>query len=146
MAYKRRQTRGLPRSTKNKLNAHKVEYDGIVWASKKEAIRYAELKLEEKAGRITDLQWQVPFELIPAHYEEVPTGEVYKIGEKKGQPKMKKVCIENAVKYVADFVYMQNGKKVVEDTKGCRVGITYNYFVLKRKLMLWVHGIRIREV
>jgi hypothetical protein len=131
---------------KNKLNAHKVEYDGIMWASKKEAIRYAELKLEEKAGRITDLQWQVPFELIPAYYEEVPTGEVYKIGEKKGQPKFKRVCIEKAVTYVADFVYMENGKKVVEDTKGCKEGITYNYFVLKKKLMLHVHGIRIREV
>ena len=146
MAYKRRQTRGIPRSTKNKLNAYTVEYDGFTFGSKKEAIRWAELKLEAEAGRITDLQRQVPFELIPAHYEEVPTGEVYKIGKKKGQPKMKKVCIENAVKYVADFVYTQNGEKVVEDTKGCRVGITYNYFVLKRKLMLWVHGIRIREV
>ncbi len=131
---------------KNKLNAHKVEYDGFTFGSKKEAIRWAELKLLERSGHISDLQRQVPFELIPAHFEEVPTGEFYKRGSKKGQPKTKKVCIENAVKYVADFVYMQNGKKVVEDTKGCRVGITYNYFVLKRKLMLWVHGIRIREV
>jgi hypothetical protein len=84
--------------------------------------------------------------LIPAHYEEVPTGEFYKKGEKKGQPKFKRVCIEKAVTYVADFVYNENGKKVVEDTKGCKEGITYNYFVLKRKLMLHVHGIRIREV
>lgn len=134
------------RQIKNKLNAHKVEYDGFTFGSKKEAMRWAELKLLERSGHITKLQRQVPFELIPAYYEEVPTGEVYKIGEKKGQPKMKKVCIENAVKYVADFVYTENGKKIVEDTKGCRAGITYNYFVLKRKLMLWVHGIRVKEI
>lgn len=146
MAYRRIKARGFPRTAKNKLNAHKVEYDGFLFGSKKEAIRWAELKLEAKAGRITDLERQVPFELIPAHYEEVPTGEFYTRGEKKGQPKFKRVCIEKAVTYVADFVYMENGKKVVEDTKGCKEGITYNYFVLKRKLMLHVHGIRIREV
>jgi hypothetical protein len=146
VAYRRRQTIRLPRTMKNKLNAHKVEYDGFTFGSKKEAIRWAELKLEAKAGRITDLERQVPFELIPAQYEEIPTGEFYKKGEKKGQPKFKRVCIEKAVTYVADFVYIENGKKVVEDTKGCKEGITYNYFVLKRKLMLYVHGIRIKEV
>ena len=142
MAYKRRYKKTL----KNKLNAHKVEYDGFTFGSKKEAIRWAELKLLERSGRITDLDRQVTFELIPAHFEEVPTGEFYKKGEKKGQPKFKRVCIEKGVTYVADFVYMENGKKVVEDTKGCKKGITYNYFVLKRKLLLWVHGIRIKEV
>lgn len=146
MAYKRYQTRHLPRNTKNKLNAKKVEYDGEIFDSKKEAIRWAELKLEARAGRITDLERQVSFELIPAQYEEIPTGEFYQKGEKKGQPKFKRVCIEKAVTYVADFVYMENGKKVVEDTKGCKEGITYNYFVIKRKLMLHVHGIKIREV
>lgn len=146
MAYKRRQTIRLPRTIKNKLNAHKVEYDGFTFGSKKEAIRWAELKLEAKAGRITDLDRQVPFELIPAQYEEIPTGEFYKKGEKKGQPKFKRVCIEKAVTYVADFVYIENGKKIVEDTKGCKEGITYNYFVLKRKLLLWVHGLKIKEV
>ena len=146
MAYKRNKTRIPLKSVKNKLNAHKVEYDGFTFGSKKEAIRWAELKLLARSGHITDLDRQVPFELIPAQYEEIPTGEFYKKGEKKGQPKMKKVCIEKAVTYVADFVYKENGKKVVEDTKGCKEGITYNYFVLKRKMMLYVHGIRIREV
>ena len=134
------------RQIKNKLNAHKVEYDGFTFGSKKEAMRWAELKLLERSGHITDLQRQVPFELIPAYYEEVPTGELYKRGINKGRPKTKRVCIEKAVHYVADFVYMQNGKKVVEDTKGCRAGITYNYFVLKRKLMMHIHGIKIKEV
>ncbi len=142
MAYKRR----YKRTVKNKLNARKVEYDGFTFGSKKEAVRWAELKLEEKAGRITDLQRQVPFELFPAYYKEVPTGEFYKRGEKKGQPKTKKVCIEKAAKYVADFVYTKKGELVVEDTKGCKKGITYNYFVLKRKAMLNIWGIEVHEV
>ncbi|GAB4464458.1 MAG: hypothetical protein OHK0044_01870 [Burkholderiaceae bacterium] len=49
--------------------------------------------------------------------------------------------VERAVKYIADFVYTKDGKMVVEDTKGCR---TRDY-VIKRKLMLYVHGIRILE-
>lgn len=134
------------RTLKNKLNAKKVIYDGIAFDSKKEAFRWAELKLLERSGHISDLQRQVRFELIPAQYEEIPTGEFYKRGEKKGQPKMKRVCIEQSTDYVADFVYIENEKKVVEDTKGCKEGITYQYFVLKRKLMLWVHGIRIKEI
>ena len=133
-------------TTENKLNAKKVEFDGKLFGSKREAHRWAELKLLERSGQITDLQWQVPFELIPAQYEDVPTGEFYKRGEKKGQPKYKRVCIEQSVVYVADFVYTENEKQVVEDTKGCKDGMTYNYFVLKRKLMLYIHGIRIREV
>ena len=134
------------RKLKNKLNATKVEYDGQTFDSKKEAIRWAELKLMERSGHITDLQRQVSFELIPAQYEEIPTGEVYKRGDLKGQPKTKRVCIEKAVHYVADFVYTEDGKTVVEDTKGYKEGITYNYFVLKRKMMLYVHKIKIREV
>ena len=134
------------RTIENKLNNHRVELDGKLFGSKREAHRWAELKLLERSGQISDLKTQVPFELIPAQYEDVPTGEFYKIGEKKGQPKYKRVCIEQSIVYVADFVYQENGKTVVEDTKGCRDGITYNYFVLKRKLMLYIHGIRVKEV
>lgn len=50
--------------------------------------------------------------------------------------------VERAVKYKADFVYKENGETVVEDTKGVK---TKDY-IIKRKLMLWVHGISIREV
>ncbi len=128
------------------MNAKRVEFDGKLFGSKKEARRWAELKLLERSGHISDLQQQVPFELIPAQYEAIPTGEFYKKGEKKGQPKFKRVCIEKAVTYVADFVYIENGKKVVEDTKGCKDGITYNYFVLKRKMMLYFHNIKIKEI
>lgn len=146
MAYKRHKSRAFIRTAKNKLNAKRVEFDGKVFGSKKEARRWAELKLLERSGHISDLRQQVAFELIPAQYEEIPTGEFYKKGVKKGQPKMKRVCIEKSVTYVADFVYKENGKTIVEDTKGCKDGITYNYFVLKRKLLLFVHGLKIKEV
>ena len=44
--------------------------------------------------------------------------------------------------YIADFAYMQDGKYIVEDTKGVKTP----EYVIKRKLMLWLQGIRIREV
>lgn len=110
--------------------------------------RYQKLLLMQRAGAITDLRCQVAFELIPAQYEEVPTGEVYKIGDRKGQPKMKRVCVEKAVNYIADFVYIQNGETVVEDVKGYRdpKGAAYAKYTIKRKMMLWIHGIKIQEI
>lgn len=122
-----------------KYGNKKVEYDGITFDSKKEAIRWAELKLLEKSGHITDLKRQVRFDLIPTLREEPK--EKYVRGTKKGQFKAGKV-IERPVYYIADFVYTENGKTVVEDTKGMRT----KEYILKRKLMLWVHGIRIKEV
>lgn len=139
MAYKRTKTKVPSWTQKNKYGNKKVEYDGQKFDSKKECIRYAELKLEEKAGRISDLQRQVKFVLIPA-LRETPT-EQYTRGAKKGQFKPGKV-VERECAYVADFVYVENGNTVVEDTKGMR---TKDY-IIKRKLMLWVNGIRIREV
>lgn len=123
------------------LGNRKASYKGMIFDSERELRRYIELELMEKAGAISDLQTQVRFELIPAQYAEVLTGEHYKRGEKKGQPKTKKVCIEKSVDYVADFVYMQNGERVVEDAKGHRT----EKYIIKRKLMLWVHGIRVKE-
>lgn len=128
---------------KNKLNNKKIVVGGIVFDSKKEAKRYQQLYFMERAGEITDLQMQVKFVLIPAQYE---TFERY--GKKGQRLKDGKRCIERECAYVADFVYKKDGELVVEDTKGYRnpSTATYAYFVLKRKLMLWVHGIRIREV
>lgn len=114
----------------------------MTFDSVKEYRKFRELSLLEKAGEITDLKRQVEFELLPAQYEEIPTGEVYKRGEQKGQPKMKRVCLELSVKYIADFTYTENGKQVVVDTKGFR---TKDY-ILKRKMMLHFHGIKIKEV
>jgi hypothetical protein len=107
-----------------------VTSDGIKHASQKEASRWCELKLLERAGKISDLERQVKFELIPALYEQSLNG-----GKK---------CLERRCVYVADFVYIDNdtGQKVVEDTKGVRT----KEFIIKRKLMLYLHDIRIREV
>ena len=121
---------------KNKYNARKVKVDGIVFASQKEADRWRELKLLERAGKITDLRRQVPFLLIPTQREFCN-----EIDEKKRRFKKGKV-IERKCSYYADFVYMQNGKQIVEDAKGKRT----DEYVIKRKLMLWMQGIRILEV
>lgn len=114
---------------RGKYGARKTVVDGITFDSKAEAMRYRELKMLQKANKISYLMLQVPIELIPAQY--APTGEYYKKGDKAGQPKMK--CIERAVTYIADFTYYEHGKKVVEDVKGMR---TKDY-IIKRKLLRW---------
>ena len=122
-----------------KYRNKKYEYDGIIFDSRKEGRRYAELKVMQKAGIIHDLQLQVKFVLIPSQREE--STEVYKTGKQKGEPKAGKL-IEKECSYIADFVYYENGKMIVEDAKGVRT----KEYVLKRKMMLYFHGIRIKEV
>ena len=117
-----------------KYRNEKITVDGVTYDSKKEYRRFCELSMLEKAGEITDLRRQVDFELIPAQREPDTIGS--RGGIKKGK------LIERKCSYRADFVYKENGKTVVEDTKGMR---TKDY-IIKRKLMLYVHGIRIREV
>jgi hypothetical protein len=140
--------KGFKNKVYNKLNNKKVAFDGIEFASIREKNRYLELKILERAGKISNLELQKRYELIPAHYETVAVGEYYKIGAKKGQPKTKQICVERAVDYIADFVYKENGQTVVEDAKGYREpsSAPYAKFVLKRKMMLYFHGIRIKEV
>lgn len=127
---------------RNKYKAKKVYVDGIEFDSKKEAKRYSELKLMEKTGMIHDLRIQQVFELIPSQYEYISTGGYYKKGKNKGKPKTKKICVEKVCAYKADFMYECKGETVVEDTKGFR---TKDY-IIKRKLMLYIHGIKIREI
>ena len=123
----------------NKYNAKKVSVDGIEFDSKKEARRYQELLLLQKAGEIYMLERQKVYELLPAQREPD------KVGKRGGVIKGK--LLERAVEYVADFVYTdKNGKTVVEDVKGFREGGAYAVFVLKRKLMLYRYGIKIIEV
>lgn len=117
-----------------KYGNKKTTVDGIVFDSLKEAKRWKELSLLEKAGAIQDLQRQVKYVLIPAQREPDT------IGKKGGIHKGK--LIEREVAYIADFVYQEKGKTVVEDTKGMK---TKDY-ILKRKMMLYFHGIKIREV
>lgn len=120
--------------------------DGIVHDSAREARRWTQLLILERAGEISGLRRQVEFILIPDQRE--PSTEVYQRGEKKGMPKEGKL-IERKCSYVADFVYTDaDGKRVVEDVKGYRDPSSAGYakFVLKRKMMLWLYGIRIMEV
>ena len=108
---------------KNKYNNKITELDGIKFHSKKEALRYSQLKLYEKGGLIANLRLQVAYELIP---KLVINGRN-----------------ERAIKYVADFVYTDtvNKVEVVEDCKGFKTDI----YKLKYRLMKHVHGIDIKE-
>lgn len=121
-----------------KYHNQKKIYDGQAFDSKKEAKRYQQLKLMEKAGVITNLQRQTKYELIPAQYID-------------GK------CVERSVTYIADFEYdelvplrqrsvmveadAKMKRHVVEDCKGYRTDV----YKLKKKLMLWLHHIQILE-
>lgn len=102
----------------SKYGNQKTEIDGIRFDSKREAERWAELRLLEKAGLITDLERQKQFEVIP------------------------KTNKYRAAYYVADFVYKTNGQTIVEDSKGMKTQV----YLLKKKLMYARYGIEIREV
>lgn len=129
----------------NKYQNKKVTVDGRSFDSIKEYRRFCQLELLEKAGEITDLKCQVKFLLLPAQREE--SSEVYTRGKNKGKPKEGKV-IEKECAYIADFTYKQNGKLVVEDVKGYRNAASAGYakFTIKRKMMLYFYGIRVKEV
>ena len=122
---------------RTKYQAIKCTYDGIQFDSRKEMRRYQELLLLQRAGAILNLRRQVKYILIPAQYE---TYERY--GKNGNKLKDGQRCIEKECAYVADFVYEENGKEIVEDTKGIK---TKDY-IIKRKLMLFIHGIRVKEV
>lgn len=107
---------------------------GRKFDSKKESLRYLVLKDRLDRGEIRDLRMQVPYELIPAIYEE-------EVKHLKTKDKIEKKCIQRAVKYVADFVYYDNvkGEEVIEDVKGGKAGITKE-FILKKKLLRYLSG------
>lgn len=145
-----------------------------IYDSEKELSRWRELQNEEKNGKITNLERQVEFEIIPAHYEDktvrYKTVKVYSVGanefptktqartyckahgipyrhidtEEQVVPVVKSVCIEQNAVYTADFVYNEAGELVVEDVKSEATRKEPDY-VLRRKLMLHVHGIKILE-
>ena len=121
----------------NKYKNKKVVIDGIQFDSKKEANRWLKLKALEEQGEITDLQRQVKFTLIPAIHETVGY-------TKRGKPVNR--CVERAVTYTADFVYKDSeGKTCVEDTKSAITAKDKGY-IIKRKLMKYVHNITLKEV
>lgn len=122
--------------SRNKYGNTKIRANGEVFDSKKEYQRFCELSLLEKAGAIAELQRQVKYVLIPAQRE--PDREGPRGGKIKGK------LIEKEVSYVADFVYhdLGNDEIVVEDTKGMRT----DTYIVKRKMMLYFYGIKIKEV
>lgn len=123
-----------------KYRNRKVEYEGIIFDSKKEMNRYKELQLLQSAGHIYGLRRQVKYILIPEQRGASPG--VYTKGPRKGQGKPGKL-LEKECAYIADFVYYDEGQGlIVEDTKGFRTP----EYIIKRKLMLQVHSIQIREI
>jgi hypothetical protein len=112
----------------SKYHSKKITIDGITFDSKKEANRYRELKLLERAGKVKDISLQHKFELQPSF-------------KKNGKT-------IRAITYIADFVYfdLERMVNVVEDVKGYKKGPAYALFSVKRKLMLQVYGIRVQEV
>lgn len=107
----------------SKYRNKKTELDGIKFDSKREATRYSQLRLLEKAGHIRDLSLQPKFTLLDT--------------QRRADGKA-----ERAVIYIADFMYFEGEQCVVEDSKGVK---TPDY-VIKRKLMLAKHGITVKEV
>lgn len=100
---------------KNKYCNKKTEVDGIIFDSKKEAAQYQVLKLRERAGEISGLTLQPKY---PLEINGIKIGN-----------------------YIGDFFYTENGQRVVEDTKGVKTPV----YKLKRRLMLALYGIHIRE-
>lgn len=117
---------------RNKYHSKKIQKDGMTFDSKKEYDRFKQLQKLAKEGKIKNLMRQVQFPLLPSQKVE---GRV----------------VERPCRYIADFTYFEfagvfdgneEWRYVVEDAKGFR---TKDY-ILKRKMMLWLHGIQIREV
>lgn len=105
----------------SKYNNQKIRVGGELFDSKREYNRWCELRLLERSGIICNLQRQVKFRLIDSQ----------KTPERTERP-----C-----DYIADFVYYENGKRVVEDCKGMRTDV----YKIKRKLMLEKYNISIKE-
>lgn len=112
----------------SKYKAREVEYNGLKFDSKKEMKRYIFLKEMEDQKRIKDLKCQVKYVLIPSQKENGKT-------------------VERECSYIADFTYsLPTGETIVEDVKGYRKGVAYSLYTIKRKLMLYVHGIKVNEI
>lgn len=106
---------------RSKYHAKRTSVDGITFDSKREADRYLVLKSMEEDGAIEDLRRQVRYELVPAFDMD---GRHYR-----------------PVYYVADFVYREDGREVVEDVKGMRTDV----YRLKSKLFARRYGKAIKE-
>ena len=121
---------------KNKM----VVIDGIEFDSQKEGEFYLFLKQKEKDGEIANLRRQVPYEVIPAVWED-------EVRHLKTKDKFVRKCVQRAAHYLADFVYTDTatGEDVVIDVKSDYTR-TLSDYRLKKKMMLAYNGIAIIEV
>ena len=116
-----------------------IDSEIAVFDSKKEYRRWGTLKEAEQRCAIMNLQRQVPYQLVPAQYEEILI-----IGKRKTKTKKKRV--EAPVMYKADFQYnLPDGELIVEDVKSKATRKLPEY-IIKRKLMLSVYGIKLKEI
>lgn len=118
-----------------KYGNKKCTFQGIEFDSTLETKRWIVLKDAERRGVISDLARQVEYVLIPNQYRT----EVVHL---KTKDKFVDKLIERKVSYFADFVYKKGDETIVEDTKGLRLPD----YKIKRKMMLYMRGIMIREV
>ena len=123
---------------RQKYGNHKIKNAYGTYDSQLEFARFLFLSNREKEGEITNLRRQVEYLLIPAQYGT-------EIKHLKTKDKEVRVLLERSCSYVADFVYERNGKTIVEDCKGSK-GIITEAAKIKKKLLLWVHGIELRYV
>jgi len=108
----------------NKYRNKKVFVGSELFDSKKEYNRFIQLQMLEKLGKIKNLQRQVKFELQPS----------FKYNEKTIR----------AINYIADFVYEQNGERIVEDVKS-EATRKDKVYLIKKKMLLYVFNIEIKE-
>jgi len=95
-----------------------ITVNGIKFDSKAEYKRFVELELLQKAGKISNLQMQKDFELQPSFQDNQ--------GEKR-----------RSIKYIADFVYKENGAIIVEDLKS-KITAKDSTYIIKKKMLLWL--------
>lgn len=99
----------------SKYKSKKVEYQGMIFDSKFECTYYSYLQELLKQGKITNLERQVKYELIPRQTNE--------IGKFKYHP----------VEYKSDFEYDVQGVHKTVDTKGFKTAD----FRIKQKLFYY---------
>lgn len=130
--------KGFKREKGTKYGNTKVEWCGIKFDSKREMQRYLVLKDAERKGLIYCLTLQPKFELVPAVREKY-------IKHLKTKDKECERVVQLAITYTADFAYYKNGEFIVED---CKISKTLQpkEYVLKKKMMLALKGIKIKEV
>lgn len=114
----------------HKYNAVAVTVDGHRFPSKREAKRYGELKMLERAGKISDLNCQPRFAILI-------NGEYVKI-RSKGYPNGRRCSA------VMDFDYSQKGKYIIEDVKSAATDTPVSK--LKRALVEAIYGVEVRLV